>query len=388
MPLQEYPYEFPALNKATFSGLPGLLSDSLPDKFGNSVINAWLASEGRAPDSMNPVERLCYIGKRGMGALEFEPSLKLYSDKSQKVEIDSLMVLANLVVNQRENMQGELAGIDDKEALENIIRVGTSAGGARAKAILAWNPETNKFRSGQVETDKGFEYWILKFDGIQNNKDKELADPQGFGKIEFAYYLIAKNAGIKMMKSRLHQEGGRSHFMTKRFDKDSSNRKLHVQTFGAIGHLDFNSPGASSYDEAIIMMKQLNLPFEDTEQQVLRAIFNVVGRNQDDHVKNIAFLMNRSGAWRLSPAYDMTYSFNPTGDWTSQHQMSLNNKRDDFLREDLVHLANLAGIKTRKANNMIDQVIAQFSKWSEIASEVGIDNQTRDGIKKALRLTI
>jgi serine/threonine-protein kinase HipA len=388
MPLSPYPFEFPALPSETFKGLPGLLADSLPDKFGNAVIDAWLASQGRTSESFNPVERLCYIGKRGMGGLEFEPSLAEGRSKSQAVEVSRLVELSNRVLNQRASLAGSLGGGDDHEALEDILRVGTSAGGARAKAILAWNPKTNEFRSGQLSTSKGFEYWILKFDGVNNNRDKEIADPLGFGLIEFAYYQLARMAGIEMMPSRLHHEGGRSHFMTKRFDRTDDGSKLHMQSLSAMAHLDFNQAGLYSYEQALQIMKRLGLPRADLEQQVLRAFFNVVGRNQDDHVKNIAFLMDRKAAWRLSPAFDMTYSYHPNGRWTSQHQMSINGKRDDFTRSDLAALAAVAGIKKNKANELLDRVVDTFKDWPSVAKEVGIEEQRITAIGKKLRLEI
>ena len=240
--------------------------------------------------------------------------------------------LANKILAERTSFKGAFTGEDDREAMQTILRVGTSAGGARAKAILAWNPKTNEFRSGQIDLDPGFEYWLLKFDGVKNNRDKELADPLGYGKIEYAYYFMATTAGIKMTECRLHEEGGRSHFMTKRFDRYGNGKKLHMQSLCAIAHYDFNQPGGYSYEQALNVMKRLGLPREDIEQQVLRAIFNVVARNQDDHVKNIAFLMNREGEWNLSPAFDITYAYDPTGYWTSRHQMSINGKRDSFTK--------------------------------------------------------
>ena len=386
MPLNEFPYEFPALARNSFKGLPGLLADSLPDKFGNAVIDAWLASQGRAKSSFNSVERLCYIGTRGMGALEFEPTISEYSKKEKNIEINKLVDLVTKILDQRTGLQGVLTGIDDHEVLEDILRVGTSAGGARAKAILAWNPNTKEFRSGQIDLDSGFEHWLLKFDGISNNRDKEIADPLGYGKIEYAYYKIAVNIGINMMDSKLHHEGGRSHFMTKRFDRTLNGGKIHAQTLGALAHYDYNLAGSNSYEQAIQVMKHLGLSRQDLEQQVLRTFFNIVGRNQDDHVKNIAFLMDRGGKWTLSPAYDLIYSWNPTGDWTSQHQMSINNKRDNFTRNDLVSFAKTAGIKKHVANDLINLVISEFTKWPDIASSVGVSPENVDKIFSSLRL--
>ena len=386
MPLNEFPYEFPALAKNSFKGLPGLLADSLPDKFGNAVIDTWLASQGRAESSFNSVERLCYIGTRGMGALEFEPTIFEYSKKEKNIEINKLVDLVNKILNQRSGLYGVLTGIDDQDVLEDILRVGTSAGGARAKAILAWNPNTKEFRSGQIDLDPGFEHWLLKFDGISNNRDKEIADPLGYGKIEYAYYIIAVNIGINMMDSKLHNEGGRSHFMTKRFDRTLNGGKIHAQTLGALAHYDYNLAGSNSYEQAIQVMKHLGLSRQDLEQQVLRTFFNIVGRNQDDHVKNIAFLMDRGGKWTLSPAYDLIYSWNPTGDWTSQHQMNINNKRDNFTRNDLVSFAKTAGIKKHVANDLINLVISEFTKWPDVASSVGVSPENVDKIFSSLRL--
>ena len=386
MPLAEFPYEFPALAKNTFKGLPGLLADSLPDKFGNAVIDAWLASEGRTAAEFHPVERLCYIGSRGMGALEFEPAVRGPVRESQLVEVESLVVLANRVLDERSGLKGVFSGRDDHEEIENILRVGTSAGGARAKAILAWNPESNEFRSGQVDVKAGFEHWLMKFDGVSNNRDKELADPQGYGRIEYAYHLMAVEAGIEMEACRLHHEGGRSHFMTKRFDRTAIGGKQHMQSLGAIAHFDYNQPDSYSYEQALQVMKQLGLPRLDLEQQVLRAIFNVAARNQDDHVKNIAFLMNRRGEWRLSPAYDVTYAWDPNGEWTSRHQMSVNGKRDGFEREDLVALAEQAGVKVKRANAMIDQVLEALTKWERFAEVAGVEKGKGHAIGKNFRL--
>ena len=386
MRLGEYPYSFPGLARDTFKGLPGLLADSLPDKFGNAIIDVWLATIGRSSSSFNFVERLCYIGKRGMGALEFEPAYLDSPTKSNIVEVANLVKLADMVLNQRASLVGVFNGTDDRKALEDIIRVGASAGGARAKAILAWNPNTNEFMSGQVKVEKGFEHWLLKFDGVKNNSDKEISDPLGYGKIEYAYYLMALEIGIEMTKCRIHEEGGRSHFMTKRFDRLENGKKIHMQSLGAIAHFDFNQQGSYSYEQAINVIKRLQLSRKDMEQQVLRAIFNVVGRNHDDHVKNIAFLMNRRGEWKLAPAFDMTYAFNPNGDWTSQHQMSINNKRESFKRQDIIELADKAGIKKAKANDMLDHTISIFSRWLNFADKAKIEESIAVKIQKTHRI--
>ena len=385
MPLAEFPYEFPALARNAFKGLPGLLSDSLPDTFGNAIIDAWLASQGRTAASFHPVERLCYIGSRGMGALEFEPATLAAPASRRAVEVAKLVDLANRILDERRSLGGVFSGVDDRQVVEDILRVGTSAGGARAKAILAWNPETNEFRSGQVEVEAGFEHWLMKFDGVSNNRDKELADPQGYGKIEYAYHLMAVEAGITMAPCRLHQEGGRSHFMTRRFDRARSGRRLHMQSLGAMAHYDYNQAGAYSYEQAIQVIRRLRLPRKDLEQQVLRVFFNVVGRNHDDHVKNIAFLMNRRGEWRLSPAFDISYAWDPRGEWTSRHQMSINGKRDGFERDDLIALARAAGIKPRRARAIIDRVIEVLRNWPGFAETAGVAESRAAEITAHLR---
>lgn len=388
MPLSEFPFEFPALARNTFRGLPGLLSDSLPDKFGNTLIDAWLASQGRTAASFNPVERLCYIGIRGMGALEFEPAYLGPPSSTNEIEISQLVLLANKILDERANLHGMFTGDNDREVLEDILRVGTSAGGARAKAILVWNPKTNEFRSGQVDVESDYEHWLLKFDGVTNNRDKEIADPLGYGKIEYAYSLMAKAAGVNMTECRLHHEGGRSHFMTKRFDRIGNGGKLHEQSLGAIAHFDFNQPASYSYEQALQVVKQLKLPREDLEQQVLRTFFNVIARNQDDHVKNIAFLMNRLGNWRLSPAFDMTYAWRADGAWTSQHQMSINGKRDNFIRSDLIKLADVGGIKSPRANELLDQLIEVISNWQKFAEIAEVDEQNTIKIQNSHRIDI
>ena len=388
MPLRPEPYSFPALPKRTFKGLPGLLADSLPDKYGDRLINAWLARQSRAPESFNPVERLCYVGRRGMGALEFKPAIGVRARRPRTVEVDELARLANLALEEKRSFEGVLGGEDDRDAIVDILRVGTSAGGARAKAILAWNPETGEFRHGQIDAGIGFEHWLLKFDGIGNNRDKEEPDPQGYGLIEYAYFLMAKAAGLEMMPCRLHEEGGRSHFMTRRFDRPISGgktSKLHMQSLCAMQHYDFNDPRSYSYEQAILTIRQLGLGAPALEQQFLRAVFNVVARNQDDHVKNIAFLMDQDGAWSLSPAFDVTYSYNPGGSWTSQHQMSLNAKRDGFELQDLLALANAASIKKSKAKSLISSVRDAVADWARYASCAGIDGSTSRRIAKTHR---
>ena len=387
MPAREAPYEYPALRRETFKGLPGMLADALPDKFGNRLIDAWLAETGRNADQFNPVDRLCYIGNRGIGALEFEPTVRK-ATRSKKLEVAQLVDLANRVLDERENLAGRLGGDDDADALEDILSVGTSAGGARAKAVLAWNRETGEFRSGQVKVDEGYQHWLLKFDGVANNRDKELADPQGFGKIEYAYHLMATEAGIDMSECRLHNEGGRSHFMTRRFDRDRRGRKIHMQSLGAMQHFDFNDPASYSYEQAILTIGDLGLGMDVVEQQYKRAVFNVVTRNQDDHVKNISFLMDRSGSWRLSPAYDVAYSYNPSGSWTRDHQMSLAGKRNDFSCDDLMVFASNAGLKSTRARQAIEDVVTSVENWHEHADKARVEQLDVARIENTFRMDL
>ena len=386
MPLRPEPYAFPGLPRESFLGLPGLLADSLPDRFGNALIDAWLALRGRPPGSLDPVERLCYIGTRGMGALEFRPTLARGAAASRTVEIDALTRLANDVLNDRLGLAGDLHGGDDRDALEDILRVGTSAGGARAKAVLAWNPDTGEFRSGQVRAGEGFGDWLLKFDGIANNRDRELADPQGFGLVEYAFHLLAVAAGIDMTECRVHREGGRAHFMTRRFDRYAAGRKLHMQSLAAMRHFDYNAPGAHSYEQAVETIRMLGLPRHDLEQQFRRAVLNVLIRNQDDHVKNIAFLMDRKGEWRLSPAFDVAYAHNPDGHWTNRHQMSLGGKRDSFELDDLVEFGRFCGFKPPAARAVIGEIHAQVARWIDFADRAGVPEAMAAAIARGLRL--
>lgn len=387
LPLSEQVYRFPALSKQTFHGLPGLLADSLPDKFGNAVIDAWLATQGRTPDSFNAVERLCYTGARGMGALEFAPVLGPRQTQSSTIQVDALVRLAGEVLTHRHNLQGYFHNTGREKALREILRVGTSAGGARAKAVIAWNRMTNEVRSGQVKAGDGFGYWLLKFDGVAGNKDKELEDPKGYGTIEYAYSLMARAAGMEMAECRLLEENGRRHFMTRRFDRLESGGKLHMQSLCAMAHFDFNQAGAYSYEQALFAIRRLGLPMAAVEEQFRRMVFNIVARNQDDHVKNIAFLMNKQGEWSLSPAFDVTYSYNPSGSWTALHQMTLNGKRDGFAQADFKACAKSALMKRGRAITIVDEVISAVERWPEFAAEAGLSEEWRDQIRKTHRLS-
>ena len=386
MPLSDRVYEFPALPRNTFHGLPGLLADSLPDKFGNALIDAWLARQGRAPESFGAIERLCYTGTRGMGALEFAPVLGPRPRTATKVRIDALVRLASDVLTHRDEMQATFAGPAREKALNDILRVGTSAGGARAKAVIAWNRETNEVRSGQIAACEGFEYWLLKFDGVAGNRDKEIEDPKGYGVIEYAYHLMAKAAGIAMTECRLLEEGGRRHFMTRRFDRLAGGEKLHMQSLCGLAHFDFNQAGAYAYEQALLTIRQLGLPMAAVEEQFRRMVFNIVARNQDDHAKNIAFLMDRQGRWSLAPAFDVTYSYNPSGAWTSTHQMTLNGKRDGFTLEDFRTCARSALMKRGRAETIVEQVTAAVRRWPEFAAAGGLADNRRDRIQESHRL--
>ncbi|MGE4338614.1 MAG: type II toxin-antitoxin system HipA family toxin [Pigmentiphaga sp.] len=368
LPLRPGVFDFPALSRDTFKGLPGLLADSLPDKFGNLLIERWLAEQGRPPDSMNPVERLCYTGSRGMGALEFHPARHERGEAGAPVEIERMVGLAAEILARRGDLAGRLEGPHQEDAMREILRVGTSAGGARAKAVLAWNPVTGEFRSGQVEAGSGFDHWLLKFDGVSGNADKELADPQGYGRLEYACYLAARQAGIVMMPSRLHEEGGRAHFMTRRFDRTAQGTRLHMLSLGAMRHFDFNLARAYSYEQAIETIRLLRLDMTTIEEQLRRACFNLAIRNQDDHVKNIAFLMDRRGRWRLAPAFDVTYAYNPRGAWTSEHQMSLNGKTTGFTMRDILDFATFCDVKPARAKAIWQQVLNAARDWPQHAA--------------------
>lgn len=388
MPLSDRVYVFPELPQRTFHGLPGLLADSLPDRFGNALIDAWLATQGRTPASFTAVERLCYTGIRGMGALEFAPAIGPQPQRAKKIEIDALVKLASEVLAHRKNLKATFASEKRKAALGDILRVGTSAGGARAKAVIAWNRQTNEVRSGQIEAGTGFDYWLLKFDGVTGNKDKELEDPKGYGAIEYAYYLMAKAAGINMSECRLLEEGGRRHFMTRRFDRLDGGEKLHMQSLCALAHFDFNSAGAYSYEQALLTIRQLNLPMATVEEQFRRMAFNIIARNQDDHVKNIAFLMDKTGQWSLAPAFDVIYSHNPAGDWTATHQMTMNGKRDGFTLADFRAFAKNAMMKRGRAESIVEEVLAAVSKWPDFAEQAQVANNWRKQIQKNLRLDL
>ena len=378
MPLSDRNYTFPALPYSTFFGLPGLFADSLPDKFGNAVIDQWLATQGRDPDSFNAVERLCYTGQRGMGALEYFPAIGPRRTKAEQIQIDALVDLASQVLHSRERIRVDA---EKEDALKQIFLIGSSAGGSRAKAVIAWNEETNDIRSGQLNAGDGYGYWLIKFDGVGGNGDKGLKDSQVYTRIEYAYHLMATDAGIKMSECRLYQENGLYHFMTKRFDRDeATGGKFHMQTLGAMAHYDFNAPCTVSYEQAASICKKLNLTKREIEQFYRRMVFNVVANNNDDHVKNISFLMDRNGKWRLSPAYDITFAYKPGNFWLRRHQMSVNGKFENFTEEDLLSAGRTMEISRKSCKNIIEQVCASVQKWKMFAEEAKLPEESASGV--------
>lgn len=368
-------YSFPGLPAGTYKGLPGLLTDSLPDKFGHQLINTWLAIQGRPENSMNPVEMLCYMGKRAMGALEFRPATRIERGASYFLEISELVDLTQRALNRKEKLDANISA-DQKQAILDIIRVGSSAGGARAKAVIAVNKH-GKVISGQQDVPKEYSHWLIKLDGVT---DEQLGDPKGYGRIEYAYYLMAKDCGITMTECRLLEENGRAHFMTRRFDRPEHNSKIHMLTLCGLCHYDYNNPLAYSYEQAFQALRSLKLPYPDADQLFRRMVFNVIGVNNDDHTKNISFLMDKSGQWSLSPAYDMTYAFKPSHKYLAQHQLSINNKRTEITRNDLLLVAERMNIK--KPHEIIGQITDTVSNWPKYASEAGIPGIQMEAIGK------
>nr|WP_294993143.1 type II toxin-antitoxin system HipA family toxin [uncultured Sediminibacterium sp.] len=374
-------FSFPELRDSiTFKGLPGLLADVLPDKYGNSLINAWLSKNGRPANSMNPVELLCFIGKRGMGALEFEPGLYTANKTATKIELDGLVNMAQEILSGRQEFNTKLSA-DEAKALTDILKIGSSAGGARAKAVVAFNPDTGEIRSGQADVPNGFSHWLLKFDGVT---DQQLVSSSGYGRVEMAYYLMAKEAGIEMMECRLLEENNRAHFMTKRFDRLPGNEKLHVQSFCSMAHYDFNEITSFSYEQLFETMRSLLLPYTDAEQLFRRMVFNVMAKNCDDHTKNFSFVMDKNGSWKLAPAFDLCHAYRPDSSWVSQHSLSINGKRLNITRDDLLAVAKNMNIK--KAASIIDQVKRVISRWNDFASSTSVNTELREAIGKTLLL--
>ena len=388
MPLAKYPYAFPELARRSFNGLPGLLADSLPDYFGNALIDAWLVREGRTPGEFSPIERLCYVGSRGMGALEFRPSRGPAPGPARAVEVEALADLASRILSRREDFRVSITAGREEAVLTELLRVGTSAGGARAKGLVAWNPDTNEVRSGQVDAGSGFEYWILKFDGVAVPGETEFGNPLGYGAIEYAYSLMARAAKITMADCRLLEENHRRHFMTRRFDRTPDGKKLHMLSLAGMSHLDYHAAGAHGYEQALRAIRKLGLSMDAIEEQFRRMVFNVVARNQDDHVKNIAFLMDQGGQWSLAPAFDVMYAYNPSGDWTASHQMTVNGKRDGFTRADFEAVARGASMKRGRASAIYDEVHTAVSRWIEFAESTGVEEARAERIRRAHRMDL
>lgn len=385
MPLREsgeVVYQFLENKNRCFHGLPGLIADALPDAFGSQIISEWFATQGMPEETITPLDRLCYVGQRAMGALEFMPTKTIKGlNTSSQIQIDELTALADDVFKRRTEFQGRLRAGEKK--ILDILKVGTSAGGAKPKAIIAYNEQTGEVRSGQVKAPENFTYWLLKFDGGTYSENSHITEnPKGIGNIEYAYYLMAKDAGINMMECRLLSEGDSSHFMTKRFDRMDNGEKLHIQTLAGIAHYDRDK--RYSYEQAFRIMRTLNLPKPQEEEFFRRMVFNVVTRNHDDHTKNHSFTMNQSGEWSLSPAYDVCYSYSPGGRWTDKHQMSINSKVDNFTFEDLQSIAKKMSI--RNSREIIERVVCAASKWAEFAKDAGVREKHLEQINANLLL--
>jgi serine/threonine-protein kinase HipA len=378
-------FNFPDLKKDknseydTYKGLPGLLADVLPDKYGNQLINMWLAQQGRSQNSMNPVEMLCFIGTRGMGAMEFEPAAFKESKRTFSIEIDSLVDIAKKMLSQKNEFKTNLKK-DEEEAMMEILKIGTSAGGARPKAVIAYNEKTGEVRSGQTIAPKGFEHWLLKLDGVS---DIQLGASIGYGRVEVAYYNMAIACGIEMMPSILLEENERAHFMTKRFDRADGDIKHHIQTLCAINHFDYNAVNSFSYEQLFQTMRELKLTYPEAEQMFRRMVFNVMSRNCDDHTKNFAFVLKKSGQWELAPAYDLCHAYKPGHQWVSQHILSVNGKRKGITKNDLLHIGN--SIKCKQAANIIEEIEATVMNWKKYANQVGVSDNLTDAIEKTIK---
>ncbi len=379
-------YSFPELlpskdsTENTFQGLPGMLADSLPDKYGNQLIDKWLAQNGRPPNSMNPVEKLCFIGTRGMGALEFEVAILKKSNGTFAIEISSLVDMAQMMLENRENFEIDLSA-DKEKAMREILKIGTSAGGARPKAVITFNKKTKEIRSGQTSAPVGFEHWLIKLDGVSG---VQFGETHGFGRVEYAYYLMARDCGINMMECDLLVENSRAHFMTKRFDREGSNIKHHVQTLCGIQHFDYNNIYGYSYEQLFQTMRMLKLSYPDAEQMFRRMVFNVISTNYDDHAKNFSFLLKQDSKWELSPAYDICYSYDPTNVWVNQHTLSINGKHKNITKADLLSIAKSNSISIGKGEKIIKEIKSVIGNWETYAEKVNVCKKLKDSISKTL----
>lgn len=379
-------FSFPELaGNKTFKGLPGLLADVLPDKYGNDLINAWLAQQGRPENSLNPVEMLCFIGQRAMGALEFTPASPKIGGGATVLHIDRLVQVAGEILAGRKDFHADLSANEEK-ALFDILKIGTSAGGARAKAVIAYNAATGAVRSGQAEAPPGYTHWLIKFDGVKDSQIAAGGGPfgttNGYGRVEMAYHMMAIDCGIEMTTCRLLEENGRAHFMTQRFDRPHGQGKLHVQSFCAMQHYDFADIDAYSYEQLFQTMRMLRLPYTQAEQLYRRMVFNVLARNCDDHAKNFSFLMDAQGTWRLSPAYDVCHSYRPGSQWVSHQSLSVNGKRSDITHEDMLEVARQMNVKRPEA--IIHKVAATVSRWQTFAAAQQVPQPLADAIGKTL----
>lgn len=372
MPLAKNIYEFPALAGEPFYGMPGLVADSLPDKFGNAVIEQWLMSLGKSLSDFTAIDRLCYTGKRGMGALEYVPASTDIKDIDENINVQEMVKFASDILADRDGISLKA---EDNLTYSQLVQVGSSAGGARAKAIIAWNEETNEVRSGQAQLGTGYDYWLMKFDNVTKNGDHGLEDKPEYTLIEYAYYLMAKKAGVIMNECRLYESAGEHHFMTKRFDRENG-RKLHMRSLGALAHISYQEPGICGYELAAMYMKEVGISYKETEQFYRRMVFNCLAVNQDDHVKNISFLMDRNGKWSLSPAYDITFSYNPNNKWLRAHQMTVNGKTAGIELSDLLEAGSKMGIKERRCKDIIREVLTSVREFPVFAEQAGIKEKT------------
>lgn len=389
MPLGRKKYIFPNLSRDTYKGLPSVFADTLPDDFGNAVINAWLVRQGRSPSSFTALERLLYIGERGMGALEYSPGLERSSTKQLPLEMESLVTMAQQVVDQRSQISSELSEGDDS-FLNDIFQVGTSAGGARPKAVIGINKGRNHIVSGQLELPKGYEHYLLKFDGVaeSSRQQQTFGDPQGFGRMEYAYYLMAIDAGIDMTPCELLHENGRAHFMTKRFDRlqaSNGEQKIHYQSLCSMDHADYKQPGSYSYEQLFSLMRYLRLPRAQAMQMFRRMAFNIIARNHDDHSKNFGFILSPEGGWQIAPAFDVAYSYKKDSPWVNNHQLSLNGKRDQFVKADLLQIASRF---EKEARLIIEETQDVVANWKRYAAEAEVDEVFANEIAANHRLVL
>lgn len=382
MPLSKSVYEFPLLSGEPFYGLPGLVADSLPDNFGNKVIENWLVAQGKSLKDFTAIDRLCYTGKRGMGALEYKPVSTDFENIDEEINVAKMTKFASDILLNRES---QILSADEKLTYAQLIQVGSSAGGARAKALIAWNKKTNEIRSGQIDLDKDFDYWLIKFDNVENNGDHGLVDDTQYTLIEYVYYKMCIDAGITMSECQIFSSGKANHFLTKRFDRVNGN-KIHMLSLGALAHISYNEPNACSYELAASYMREIGLTQKEIDEFYKRMVFNVLAVNQDDHVKNISFLMSKDGKWHLSPAYDITFAFNKNNKWLRQHQMSVNNKVNNITLEDLLEAGKNMGVKRSKCLKSIEEVKTSIANLEKYANEVGIKQETITYIKNIINI--